>query len=56
MRCSRAGFACGVLDITAALVVNGFFGLKPMRLLQGNAWPETGEAADSSLLPGKYLR
>jgi hypothetical protein len=32
-----AGFACGVLDITAALVVYGFFGLKPMRLLQGIA-------------------
>jgi hypothetical protein len=28
-----AGFACGVLDITAALVVYDFFGLKPMRLL-----------------------
>ncbi len=32
-----AGFACGVLDISAALVVYGFFGLKPMRLLQGIA-------------------
>src|SRR5260221_7226020 len=32
-----AGFACGALDITAALVVYGFFGLKPMRLLQGIA-------------------
>ena len=32
-----AGFACAVLDITAALVVYGFFGLKPMRLLQGIA-------------------
>jgi hypothetical protein len=32
-----AGFACGVLDITAALVVYGFFGAKPMRLLQGIA-------------------
>ena len=32
-----AGFACGVLDITAALVVYGFFGLKSMRLLQGIA-------------------
>jgi len=32
-----AGLACGVLDITAALVVYGFFGLKPMRLLQGIA-------------------
>jgi hypothetical protein len=30
-----AGLACGVLDITAALVVYGYFGLKPMRLLQG---------------------
>jgi hypothetical protein len=29
--------ACGVLDMTAALVVYGFFGLKPMRLLQGIA-------------------
>jgi hypothetical protein len=32
-----AGFACGVLDITAALAVYGFFGAKPMRLLQGIA-------------------
>ncbi len=32
-----AGFACGVLDITAALVVYGYFGLKPARLLQGIA-------------------
>src|SRR5216683_2970446 len=32
-----AGFACGVLDITAALVVYGYLGLKPMRLLQGIA-------------------
>jgi hypothetical protein len=30
-----AGFACGVLDITAALVVYGFFGAKPVPLLQG---------------------
>ncbi len=32
-----AGFACGVLDITAALVVYGYYGAKPMRLLQGIA-------------------
>jgi len=32
-----AGLACGVLDITAALVVYGFFGAKPVRLLQGIA-------------------
>jgi len=29
--------ACGVLDITGALVVYGFFGIKPLRLLQGIA-------------------
>ena len=32
-----AGAACGVLDITAALVVYGSMGLKPLRLLQGIA-------------------
>jgi hypothetical protein len=32
-----AGLACGILDITAALVVYGSFGLKPMRLLEGIA-------------------
>ena len=32
-----AGLACGVLDITAALVVYGFFGAKPVPLLQGIA-------------------
>ena len=32
-----AGFACGVLDITAALVVYGYLGAKPVRLLQGIA-------------------
>jgi hypothetical protein len=31
------GLLCGVLDITAALVVYGYFGLKPLRLLQGIA-------------------
>ena len=34
---ATAGLACGVLDITAALVVYGSMGLKPMRLLQGVA-------------------
>jgi len=32
-----AGFACGVLDITAAFVVYGLFGAKPLPLLQGIA-------------------
>ena len=31
------GLVCGVLDITAALVVYGRFGLPPVRLLQGIA-------------------
>ena len=31
------GFICGVLDITAAFVVYGFFGARPIRLLQGIA-------------------
>jgi hypothetical protein len=32
-----AGAACGVMDITAALVVYGSLGIRPMRLLQGVA-------------------
>lgn len=31
------GSVCGVLDIAAALIVYGFFGLKPIPLLQGIA-------------------
>jgi asparagine N-glycosylation enzyme membrane subunit Stt3 len=32
-----AGLACGLLDITAAIVVYGRFGAKPLRILQGIA-------------------
>jgi hypothetical protein len=32
-----AGFTCGTLDISAALVVYRYFGRPPMRLLQGIA-------------------
>jgi hypothetical protein len=32
-----AGFACGVLDITAAFIVYGWFGARPVPLLQGIA-------------------
>ncbi len=32
-----AGSACGVLDITAAFIVCGYFGAKPVPLLQGIA-------------------
>jgi len=31
------GVACGLLDITAALIVYSFFGARPIRLLQGIA-------------------
>jgi len=50
-----AGFACGVLDITAALVVYGFFGLKPMRLLQGIASGLLGPRAFSGGLATALL-
>ena len=39
------GFACGVLDITAAFVVYGSFGAKPIPLLQGIAAGVLGPAA-----------
>lgn len=50
-----AGFACGVLDIAAALVVYGFFGLKPMRLLQGIASGLLGARAFSGGLATALL-
>jgi len=34
---SWGGFSCGVLDITAAFVVYGFFGAKPIPILKGIA-------------------
>jgi hypothetical protein len=40
-----AGFACGVLDITAAFIVYGFFGAKPVPLLQGIASGLLGPSA-----------
>jgi uncharacterized membrane protein YagU involved in acid resistance len=50
-----AGFACGVLDITAALVVYSFYGLKPMRLLQGIASGLLGPKAFSNGLATAVL-
>ena len=50
-----AGFACGFLDITAALLVYGFFGLKPMRLLQGIASGLLGPKAFSGGLATALL-
>jgi uncharacterized membrane protein YagU involved in acid resistance len=50
-----AGFVCGVMDITAAIVVYGRFGLKPMRLLQGIASGLLGQKAFSSGLATALL-
>ena len=41
------GLACGVLDITAALIVYGYLGAKPLRLLQGIAGGLLGPRAYS---------
>ena len=41
------GLACGVLDITAALLVYGYLGAKPLRLLQGIAGGLLGPRAYS---------
>ncbi len=50
-----AGFACGVLDITAALVVYGYFGAKPLRLLQGIASGLLGPKAFDGGLATAFL-
>jgi uncharacterized membrane protein YagU involved in acid resistance len=50
-----AGFLCGVMDITAALVVYGRFALKPMRLLQGIASGLLGQKAFSGGLATALL-
>ena len=39
------GFLCGVCDITAALVVYGFFGAKPIPILKGIATGVLGPSA-----------
>lgn len=49
------GLACGVLDITAALVVYGFFGAKPIRLLQGIAGGLLGPRAFDGGLATAWL-
>jgi len=49
------GLTCGVLDITAALVVYGMFGAKPIPLLQGIAAVLLGPRAMSGGLPTAAL-
>jgi hypothetical protein len=49
------GLACGVLDITAAIVVYGFFGARPVRLLQGIAAGLLGPSAFHGGLATAFL-
>ncbi len=49
------GLTCGVLDITAALVVYGSFGAKPVRLLQGIAGGLLGQRAFEGGLATAFL-
>ncbi len=56
---SVAGLTCGALDISAALVVYGLMGSKPLRLLQGIAGgilgPRTYSGGTSTALLGLAL-
>src|SRR5215472_6194832 len=47
----RAGALCGTMDISAAFVVYGFFGAKPVPLLQGIASGLLGSRAFDGGLP-----
>src|ERR1700690_3899546 len=53
------GLLCGIMDITAALVVYGQFGLRPQRLLQGVAGgllgPRTYEGGWATALLGLFF-
>src|SRR6266849_8756853 len=50
-----AGFTCGTLDISAALVVYQYFGRPPMRLLQGIAAGVLGSRSFQGGLPTALL-
>ena len=50
-----AGFSCGILDITAAFIVYGFLGAKPIPLLQGIATGVMGPSARQGGLPTAAL-
>lgn len=49
------GFACGVCDLTAALVVYGFLGAKPISILQGIATGVMGPSARQGGMPTAAL-
>jgi phage shock protein PspC (stress-responsive transcriptional regulator) len=50
-----AGFTCGVMDISAALIVYGVMGAKPLRLLQGIAGGVLGPSAYRGGVPTALL-
>jgi hypothetical protein len=50
-----AGSACGILDITAAFLVYGYFGAKPIRILQGIASGLLGPKAFAGGLATAFL-
>jgi hypothetical protein len=50
------GLLCGVLDITAALVVYGYLGAKPLRLLQGIAGGLLGPRTYGGGVGAAFLR
>jgi len=49
------GLICGVMDITAAILVYGLFGAKPLRILQGIAAGLVGPDAFNGGLPTAIL-
>lgn len=53
------GLLCGLMDITAALVVYGLLGLRPQRLLQGIATgvlgPQSYQGGRGTALLGLFL-
>jgi hypothetical protein len=50
-----AGLTCGVMDISAALIVYGVMGAKPLRLLQGIAAGVLGPSAYRGDVPTALL-
>jgi len=50
-----AGLTCGVMDISAALIVYGVMGAKPLRLLQGIAAGVLGPSAYRGGVPTALL-
>lgn len=50
-----AGLLCGAMDITAAFVVYGYYGLRPIPLLQGIAAGVLGPRAWNGGLPAAAL-